>query len=309
MKGIIKIRYIFILSERAEPTEETGIKANSFQLRLYNPRLGRCMSPDPYGQYHSPYLAMRNSPTSVVDPDGGFDICETCPEGSNYDLFRDSDHHYTYNDGAVTRTIGLNVLTLTSKITGEKLGATPEAPLINFDFGVFLNRVRDNINAYGDGIDRGIKRIADGDFILLADAAFFGYGGYVQEGDSGTPDQSLEENTADAFTAAIPFLVIRKMGPLRNPSITPGQMTRIQNAANRINKPITIVGSRAKGTAGAYSDWDYIIPGLTSKEWTKIKGLLPGSKSIMDNTPANIDIFKGQNVNPLGPFITVHPKP
>jgi len=30
------------------------------------------MSPDPYGQYHSPYLAMGNSPTNSVDPDGGY---------------------------------------------------------------------------------------------------------------------------------------------------------------------------------------------------------------------------------------------
>ena len=45
-----------------DETKEDGIKSNSFQLRLYNPRLGRWMSPDPYGQYHSPYLAMGNDP-------------------------------------------------------------------------------------------------------------------------------------------------------------------------------------------------------------------------------------------------------
>ncbi len=55
-----------------DETEEDGIKANSFQLRLYNPRLGRWLSPDPYGQYVSPYLAMGNNPTNSVDPDGGF---------------------------------------------------------------------------------------------------------------------------------------------------------------------------------------------------------------------------------------------
>ncbi len=54
-----------------DETGEDGIKANSFQLRLYNPRLGRWMSPDPYGQYHSPYLSMGNNPVSNIDPDGG----------------------------------------------------------------------------------------------------------------------------------------------------------------------------------------------------------------------------------------------
>ena len=31
----------------------------------------RIMSPDPYGEFFSPYLAMGNNPVSTVDPDGG----------------------------------------------------------------------------------------------------------------------------------------------------------------------------------------------------------------------------------------------
>lgn len=49
----------------------------------------------------------------------------------------------------------------------------------------------------------------------------------------------------------------------------------------------------AKGTAGAYSDWDYVIPELNSKNWDTIKNSLPVSRSLLDNTPRNIDIFKG----------------
>lgn len=56
-----------------DETEENRIKTNSFQLRLYNPRLGRWLSPDPKHQYFSPYLAMGNNPISRVDPDGGND--------------------------------------------------------------------------------------------------------------------------------------------------------------------------------------------------------------------------------------------
>jgi len=44
---------------------------NSFELRQYDGRLGRWTSTDPYGQHHSPYLAMSNNPVSFVDPDGG----------------------------------------------------------------------------------------------------------------------------------------------------------------------------------------------------------------------------------------------
>ncbi len=49
---------------------ETGL--NNFDLRQYDARIGRWFAPDPYGQYHSPYLAMGNNPVSQIDPDGGY---------------------------------------------------------------------------------------------------------------------------------------------------------------------------------------------------------------------------------------------
>jgi RHS repeat-associated protein len=55
--------------EFAETDEETG--KPTFQLRIYDPRLGRWLSPDPMGQYHSPYMAMDNTPQQSVDPTGG----------------------------------------------------------------------------------------------------------------------------------------------------------------------------------------------------------------------------------------------
>jgi hypothetical protein len=44
----------------------------AFQLRLWDGRIGRWLSPDPYGQYASPYIGMGNNPISMIDPDGGF---------------------------------------------------------------------------------------------------------------------------------------------------------------------------------------------------------------------------------------------
>jgi RHS repeat-associated protein len=44
----------------------------NFELRMYNPSLGRFTSPDPMGQFYSPYLAMANNPILMVDPDGGY---------------------------------------------------------------------------------------------------------------------------------------------------------------------------------------------------------------------------------------------
>ena len=48
---------------------ETG--KNDFYFREYDPALGRWQIPDPYHQYASPYLAMGNAPTVLIDPSGG----------------------------------------------------------------------------------------------------------------------------------------------------------------------------------------------------------------------------------------------
>jgi hypothetical protein len=90
--------------------------------------------------------------------------------------------------------------------------------------------------------------------------------------------------------------------------LSKSEVLRIQNAATRINKPIHVVGSRAIGKAGPYSDWDYIIEGgLNSKEWSTIKNSLPGARSILDNTTRMIDIHSGP-VWPGYPYITIFPR-
>ena len=40
---------------------------------MFDPIVGRWLSPDPMRQYASPYLAMGNNPVNRVDPDGGSD--------------------------------------------------------------------------------------------------------------------------------------------------------------------------------------------------------------------------------------------
>lgn len=59
-------RYAF---QGQELDGETGMEA--FQLRLWDGRIGRWLSPDPYGQYSSPYLGMGNNPINGVDINGG----------------------------------------------------------------------------------------------------------------------------------------------------------------------------------------------------------------------------------------------
>jgi RHS repeat-associated protein len=60
-------RYAF---QGQEKDNETGMEA--FQLRLWDGRIGRWLNPDPYGQFHSPYLGMGNDPINGIDSDGGW---------------------------------------------------------------------------------------------------------------------------------------------------------------------------------------------------------------------------------------------
>ena len=54
-----------------EKDKETGKEA--FELRLWDNRIGRWLTTDPYGQYSSPYLGMGNDPVNRIDSDGGAD--------------------------------------------------------------------------------------------------------------------------------------------------------------------------------------------------------------------------------------------
>lgn len=52
-----------------EKDSETGMEA--FELRIWDARIGRWLTTDPYNQYFSPYLGMGNNPINGTDPDGG----------------------------------------------------------------------------------------------------------------------------------------------------------------------------------------------------------------------------------------------
>ncbi|MFM7487526.1 MAG: RHS repeat-associated core domain-containing protein, partial [Cytophagales bacterium] len=54
----------------SEKDKETGF--NFFDLRMYDARIGRWVSPDPYGQYASAYVGMGNMPNMGTDPGGGW---------------------------------------------------------------------------------------------------------------------------------------------------------------------------------------------------------------------------------------------
>jgi RHS repeat-associated protein len=53
----------------AEADQETGF--NSFELRMYDPAIGKWLSVDPKREDFSPYIGMDNNPVNKTDPDGG----------------------------------------------------------------------------------------------------------------------------------------------------------------------------------------------------------------------------------------------
>ncbi|CAM1365467.1 hypothetical protein TSEDIMI_20187 [Tenacibaculum sediminilitoris] len=53
-----------------EKDPETGKEA--FQLRLWDARIGRWLSPDPMTVHHTPYQGMGNNPIIIIDPTGGY---------------------------------------------------------------------------------------------------------------------------------------------------------------------------------------------------------------------------------------------
>jgi hypothetical protein len=89
-------------------------------------------------------------------------------------------------------------------------------------------------------------------------------------------------------------------------NITGGEALRIQNAADRIGHPISLVGSRASGTAGAYSDWDYVITGIKSSTKHSVSSSLPRGATEF-GVGRQIDIFTGQLDDTL-PYITFFPR-
>jgi RHS repeat-associated protein len=77
----------------AEKDDETGW--NHFELREYDPVIGRWTATDPKRQFFSPYVGMGNNPINGVDPDGGF-IIEVY---SNSDTEHKGPVLFTLDDG------------------------------------------------------------------------------------------------------------------------------------------------------------------------------------------------------------------
>lgn len=89
-------------------------------------------------------------------------------------------------------------------------------------------------------------------------------------------------------------------------NLSAGNITRIQNAVDRTGIETTVVGSRASGTAGPTSDWDYILRGGSSSSRSSIRSSLPeGPRGLGE--PRNQDFLRVP-LDPTKPYITFTPR-
>jgi len=92
--------------------------------------------------------------------------------------------------------------------------------------------------------------------------------------------------------------------------ISSSDALRIQNAADRTGQQITVVGSRAAGTAGSDSDWDYIFSGPSAARHSAASSVPVGNAGGAigaSGTESGIDIW--QDYNPEAPgYTTLDPK-
>lgn len=127
-------------------------------------------------------------------------------------------------------------------------------------------------------------------------AALFG----AKAGGSGKPKPIRSRG----LTAGEPHVEVGHGASLKN--LTGSERARIQNAADRIGHPISVVGSRAKGTAGPESDWDYVITGINSRTKHSVKSSLPQG-AVELGVGRRYDIFTN-GLAEGAPYITFNPR-
>jgi RHS repeat-associated protein len=75
----------------SEEEEESGY--NEFDLRLYDPQIGRWISADPYDEFASPYVGMGGDPVNFTDKDGGSILDSNIPGDPIVDMIMKTIDH------------------------------------------------------------------------------------------------------------------------------------------------------------------------------------------------------------------------
>jgi RHS repeat-associated protein len=139
-------RYAFQGQER---DGETGMEA--FQLRLWDGRIGRWLSRDPYVQFDSPYIGMGNNPVRMIDRDGGW-----CEDGNGNRIPCNSENlSYMNSQNHIVQLMDV-VITKQNGVFGHGLRGTPMSngfQMAGFQtWGLYndgINNTHFNISGFG----------------------------------------------------------------------------------------------------------------------------------------------------------------
>lgn len=234
----------------------------------------------------SPYVYVFNDPVKNTDPDGREPDDDPPGKRSMAGNFVKGLAQSAW--GTVTNTVSMVAHPINTLTAINSLNSAEGA--LNLGTAAF-GAINKFTSGNGD-VKANMLGQAAGDVAQL----FIGAGEVKTAGNAIKGAKVAEEASAVARVSAVAETSV----------LSAGETSRIGNAATRINKPITVVGSRASGTAKAGSDWDYVIPNMTNKEWKKVKNSLPGAPSRIDNMGRNMDIFKGA-VDKTKPNIVIKP--
>ena len=108
----------------AEKDEETGWE--HFELREYDPIIGRMTTTDPYGQYWSSYIGIGNDPINSTDSDGGFTGYERKDDGSLRKVNNVGGDRFDviYNHDGTIEQIFLSAITVSAGMSNSMISAT-----------------------------------------------------------------------------------------------------------------------------------------------------------------------------------------
>ena len=259
-----------------------------FGSRFYDPALGRWLNVDPKLEFVSPYGYCANNPVLYIDPNGEDIVLTISKEVTVTVATRLIDLKITVPDWTGARKLFTKSITLQGDeillAALDIVGIVDPTGIADALSASLYAQQGDLLNAMVSGV--GLIPYL-GDF-----AKMFRIKNHFK-----ILSMAVESGAGAA----------KGGGRVFYGNLSLSEIERIENAATRIGKEIHLVGSRAKGTANAYSDWDYVIEGITNKNWKKIKNSLPGAKSFLDNTPRRIDLFKVP-LDVTKPYITFYPK-
>lgn len=306
-------RYRYTGKER---DEETGFSYHG--ARYMAPWLARWISPDPAGRVDgvNVYAYVRNNPVRHVDRQGQWaeDLAIGLPSLAMgvYSLV-DNIKQGNVKD-AVIDTIGVAADVTAIALPGVPGGAgyavkaarAAEVIQKTDRLAQTYSAVESAYKSGSDAIDKFSEGDTAGGLQSLGWTAL-SVGSVAVGGKKDTPSSPKVSGVVETKSRALGDFSIAPSvgGGAKLENLSPNEIRRVQNAADRTNQTITVVGSRASGKSGPGSDWDYIFSGKSSARHSARSSVPRGSSGGeigRSGVHSGIDVW--QDFNPKAPGYT-----